>query len=285
MDFLNACHQLYPAAKRVLLITHGDYASGLPRYGRSRLGQFEEATEQAIGRPRARALSCAFGAAESADAGPRWPQALNRRSRGWSVPQWSARSHQLRDLLTRNSIPHGFYDVATPAGPPAVATSRHRSGDHPIVLLFDGRVLIDPPNERLAEVAWRADQADEQPLRPGGRRRRSRWPHRRHVRGLRRPCHAATRAGSHWRAGRYHILDPQLPWLSAWHQRPGVGIACHGTNDSIMGAEMVFIRSAVRLEARGEDRLLTLIDGNHALSHTVVIATGVTYRQPRCSWS
>jgi thioredoxin reductase (NADPH) len=47
----------------------------------------------------------------------------------------------------------------------------------------------------------------------------------------------------------------------------------------IMGAEMVFIRSAVGLESRGEDRVLTLIDGSQACSRTVVIATGVTYRQ------
>jgi len=46
-----------------------------------------------------------------------------------------------------------------------------------------------------------------------------------------------------------------------------------------MGTEMVFTRSAVGLEARDEDRLLTLADGNQAISRTVVIATGVTYRR------
>jgi thioredoxin reductase (NADPH) len=46
-----------------------------------------------------------------------------------------------------------------------------------------------------------------------------------------------------------------------------------------MGAEMVFVRSAVGLKARGEDLLLILGDGSQALSRTVVIATGVTYRR------
>jgi thioredoxin reductase (NADPH) len=31
-------------------------------------------------------------------------------------PQWSPRAHQLRDLLTRSSIPHGFYDAGKPEG-------------------------------------------------------------------------------------------------------------------------------------------------------------------------
>jgi thioredoxin reductase (NADPH) len=46
-----------------------------------------------------------------------------------------------------------------------------------------------------------------------------------------------------------------------------------------MGAEMVFIRSAVGLRARGEDLLVTLGDESQALSRAVVIATGVTYRR------
>jgi thioredoxin reductase (NADPH) len=46
-----------------------------------------------------------------------------------------------------------------------------------------------------------------------------------------------------------------------------------------MGAEMIFIRSAVGLEAHGEDLLLTLGDRSQALCRTVVIATGVTYRR------
>ena len=49
----------------------------------------------------------------------------------------------------------------------------------------------------------------------------------------------------------------------------------------VMGAEMVFIRSAARLEARDDDLLLTLADGKQAHSRAVVIATGVTYRRLR----
>jgi thioredoxin reductase (NADPH) len=46
-----------------------------------------------------------------------------------------------------------------------------------------------------------------------------------------------------------------------------------------MGAEIVFIRSAVGLKAAGEDLQLTLGDESQAVSRAVVIATGVTYRR------
>jgi thioredoxin reductase (NADPH) len=47
----------------------------------------------------------------------------------------------------------------------------------------------------------------------------------------------------------------------------------------VMGAETVFTQSVVGLETHGEDRLLTLTDGNQLLGRTVVIATGVSYRR------
>ena len=46
----------------------------------------------------------------------------------------------------------------------------------------------------------------------------------------------------------------------------------------VMGAEIVFVQSAVGLGASGCERLLQLADGSQARSRAVVIATGVTYR-------
>ena len=71
--------------------------------------------EQAVGRPGARALPCRFGAAQPAS-----PGCVAAGSQPVAVrvvaPQWSARSHELRDLLTRNSVAHSFYDIVQPEG-------------------------------------------------------------------------------------------------------------------------------------------------------------------------
>lgn len=45
------------------------------------------------------------------------------------------------------------------------------------------------------------------------------------------------------------------------------------------GAELVYAQPATELHASGADRVLTLADGSQAVSRTVVIATGVSYRR------
>jgi thioredoxin reductase (NADPH) len=193
-------------------------------------------------------------------------------------PQWSARSHQLRDLLTRNSIPHGFYDVAKPEGHQLLQQAGVTSADYPIIVLFDGRVLIDPPNERIAEVLGVQTRPTSSlydlAVVGGG------------PAGLTAAMYAASeglvtllleREAIGGQAGTTSLIRNYLGFP---HGISGRELAARAMEQAmIMGAEMVFIRSAVGLESRGEDRVLTLIDGSQACSRTVVIATGVTYRQ------
>jgi thioredoxin reductase (NADPH) len=51
VDFLIACHQLYPTAKRVLLITYGDYAGGTAAVRAISLGQLDQALNKPWGDP------------------------------------------------------------------------------------------------------------------------------------------------------------------------------------------------------------------------------------------
>jgi thioredoxin reductase (NADPH) len=115
VDFLRACHQLYPAAKRLLLITYGDAAGGTAALHAMALGQLDHYLNKPWGDPELELY-------------PTITELLSQRSRVAVAagsqpavlrivgPQWSARSHELRDLLTRNSISHSFYDVARPEG-------------------------------------------------------------------------------------------------------------------------------------------------------------------------
>ena len=151
VDFLTACHQLHPAAKRLLLITYGDFLGGQAAVRAMALGQVDHYVNKPWGNPELELY-------------PTISELLSQRSRAAVVagsqpeivrivgPQWSVRSHQLRDLLTRNSIPHGFYDVTKPEGRQLLEQADVAVLDQPVVLLFDGRVLIDPPNEQIAEV-------------------------------------------------------------------------------------------------------------------------------------
>lgn len=277
VDFLSACHQLYPAAKRVLLITYGDYAGGTAAVRAISLGQLDQALNKPWGDPElelfpavSELLSQRRRATVAAGSQPEVAQIVG--------PQWSARSHQLRDLLTRNSVVHGFYDVAKPEGLQLLEQAGVAPGDRPVVLLFDGRVLVDPSNERLAEALG----VQTRPVRSrydlavvgGG------------PAGLTAAMYAASeglatllleREAVGGQAGTTSLIRNYLGFPRGISGRE---LASRAVEQAlVMGTEMVFTRSAVGLEVRDEDRLLTLADGNQAISRTVVIATGVTYRR------
>jgi thioredoxin reductase (NADPH) len=151
VDFLTACHQLHPTAKRLVLIAYGDVAAGRAAVRAMALGQLDHYLNKPWGDPEfelyptvSELLSQRVHAAVAAGSQPEAVRIVGAR--------WSARSHELRDLLARNNASHGFYDIATPEGRQLIQEAGVMPGDRPIALLFDGRVLVDPPNEALAEA-------------------------------------------------------------------------------------------------------------------------------------
>lgn len=63
---------------------------------------------------------------------------------------WSPRSHELRDLLTRNGLPFGFYPADSDEGRSLLAAADLDGTRLPVVLLADGRTLVDPSNLEAA---------------------------------------------------------------------------------------------------------------------------------------
>jgi thioredoxin reductase (NADPH) len=277
VDFLNACHQRYPAAKRLILVSYGDVVAGRAAVRAMALGQLDHYLNKPWGNPElelyptvSELLSQRLRAVVAAGSQPEAVKIVG--------PRWSGRSHELRDLLARNNVSHGFYDVAGPEGRRLLKQAGVEAGDHPIVLLFDGRVLIDPPNEAIAEalgVQTRPTSNRYDLAVVGGG-----------PAGLTAAMYAASeglatllleREAVGGQAGTTSVIRNYLgfPRGISGHE-----LASRAVEQALaMGAELVFIRSAVGLEARGGDLLLTLGDGSQAISRTVVIATGVTYRR------
>jgi thioredoxin reductase (NADPH) len=277
VDFLTACHQLHPAAKRLILITYGDIAAGRAAVRAMALGQLDHYVNKPWGDPEldlyptvSELLSQRLRVVVAAGSQPEAVRIVG--------PRWSARSHELRDLLARNNVSHGFYDVTKPEGRRLLEDAGVRAGDHPIALLFDGRVLVDPPNEALAEalgVQTRPASSSYDLAVVGGG-----------PAGLTAAMYAASeglstllleREAVGGQAGTTSVIRNYLGFPRGISGRE---LTSRAVEQALaMGAEMVFVRSAVGLKAQGEDLLLTLGDGSQALSRTVVIATGVTYRR------
>jgi thioredoxin reductase (NADPH) len=277
VDFLTACHQLHPTAKRLILITYGDIVAGRAAVRAMGLGQLDHYLNKPWGDPEldlyptvSELLSQRVRAALAAGSQPEAVKIVG--------PRWSARSHELRDLLARNNVSHGFYDAAKPEGRELLKQVGVEAEGHPIALLFDGRVLVDPPNEALAEalgVQTRPVGSSYDIAVVGGG-----------PAGLTAAMYAASeglttllleREAVGGQAGTTSVIRNYLGFPRGISGRELTSRAVEQA--MAMGAEMVFIRSAVGLKARGEDLLLTLGDGSQALSRTVVIATGVSYRR------
>lgn len=81
-----------------------------------------------------------------------WERAIGERPREVTLiaPRGSARAHELRSMLVRNGVPHAFHDSRSSEGSSIVDGLDEVHPDTPVVVLHDGRVLVDPDRSALA---------------------------------------------------------------------------------------------------------------------------------------
>jgi thioredoxin reductase (NADPH) len=277
VQFLCQAHELHSMAKRVLFITYGDAAGGIAGLQAMALGQLDHYLNAPWGPPELHlypAISEALSqwARSTGSLGP--PPELVRIV----GPRWSPRSHELRDLLARNSISHGFYDGEADDGRRLLAQAGLEAAALPVLLLFDGRVLVDPPTEQLAQALGVQTQPtlgryDVAVVGAGPA-------------GLAAATYAASeglgtllleREAVGGQAGTTSLIRNYLGFPRGVS---GTELAARATEQAVVfGAELVYAQPATGLQPAGVDRVLTLADGSRAVSRTVVIATGVSYRR------
>ena len=137
--------ELHPAAKRVLLEHRGEWTSGEPVVRAMTLGQVDYVLfrpwlprEQFLYLPVSEFLAAwEKSRAPSTEA----IQIVGRR--------WAARSHELRDTLTRIGIPYGFYPHDSPEGRRLLGQAGEEGDRLPVVLFRRGLVLVDPSHAEL----------------------------------------------------------------------------------------------------------------------------------------
>jgi thioredoxin reductase (NADPH) len=149
-QLLARVRQFFPTARRGLLITWGDMSAPAPFLEAAALGWLEFYLAKPTWSPDEQFHRVITGSLEE------WWREQDGRSEGIMVTvigdEPSARVHEIRDLLARNSVPFGFHPSESPGGQAALRRLGVSQPAGPVLSLDTGVVLVDPANAELAKA-------------------------------------------------------------------------------------------------------------------------------------
>ena len=270
-ELLARVRELYPAARRVLLITWGDQASMKAVAQATVLGDLD-----------------AYVVRPGTPPDEVFHRSVTEQLGEWgrsNLPgievvrvvgeEWAARSHELRELLGRNGVPFSFYPADSPEGQRLLDQGSGKT--LPTVVMFDGRVLADPSNADLAEALGVLNQAGQRPLRRDRDRGRA---------GLAAAVYGASEGLSTvvvepeaigGQAGTSSLIRNYLGFPSGVS---GGDLAVRAYTQALsFGAEYVYGNPAASLRPEGPELVVTVADGTEVRSRAVVVASGMAYRR------
>jgi thioredoxin reductase (NADPH) len=273
-DFLTRAGEISSTAKRALLVDWGDRAAVRPLHQAMSLGRIDYYVTKPFG-----------------DHDERFHRVISEFLYDWSkdrIPkfdeirvvgeQWSPRSFELRDLLGRNGVLHTFHSSESKEGRELLDRIGYQEAQLPVVVLFDGQVLVDPTNSDIADACgvnptWDKSDFDLVIVGAGPA-------------GLAAAVYAASEGldtlivedeAVGGQAGTSALIRNYLGFPSGIG---GAELASRAAEQAwLFGATFLFMRRVTGLRREGSRILVNLSCGQNVTAKSVIIATGASYRR------
>jgi thioredoxin reductase (NADPH) len=273
-DFLVQAHEIVPDAQRLLMIDVGDVSARGPIIRALTLNRLD----YYFGKPWASPEEELYPV--TGEALRMWAKSNLPRYEKLSIvaPNDHVRAHEIRDVAERNGVATGFYPSDSAEG--RAMLNEHASGTDrfPVLVLYDGRVLIDPASDELARAMGAETEPDDSTydvaIVGAG------------PAGLAAGVYAASE-GLHTAVIEPEVVGGQASMSSMIRNYFGFpwGIAGSDLTErgeaqaTGFGARFVISRNATRLRTEEGRRVVTLSNGMEVTSRAVIISTGVAYRR------
>jgi thioredoxin reductase (NADPH) len=192
--------------------------------------------------------------------------------------RWSARTHRLRDVMSRAAIPFWFYDQDSREGRALLAEAGTDGTRLPVVVSYRGEVLVDPSHAEFVTLLGvparpEVDTCDVLIIGAGPA-------------GLTAAVYASSEGLDTL------VLEPVMPGGQAGTSsliRNYLGFQRGISGDDLtnraveqawlFGAHFVLSQHATNLGVRGLDKVVRITDETEVRARAVVIATGVSWRR------
>jgi thioredoxin reductase (NADPH) len=271
IEFLERAMDIYPGARRVLLTAYADTGAAIDAINVVDLDHYLlkpwDPPEEKL-YPVVDALLDA------------WMESDHRPVPETKVVghRWSARCSEVREFLARNQVPYRWYNNDEPEGERLLEAAQADGLSLPVVITPDGEPLIEPSDAELASRVGLATTPSKDfydlivigggPAGLGAAVYGA-------SEGLRTVLVERTATGG--QAGQSSRIENYLGFPDGVS---GAQLTDRARRQAAkFGAEVLTTREVTGLDACGSARRVTFADGTFIDAHTVILATGVTYRQ------
>ena len=271
IEFLERAMDLYPSARRVLLTAYADTGAAIDAINVVDLDHYLlkpwDPPEEKLYPVIDELLS-------------EWQAEDRRPVRVTKVVghRWSARSSAVREFLARNQVAYRWYDSEEPEGQRLLTAAEADGLRLPVVITPDADVLVEPADAELAvKVGLATTPAQDfyDVVVIGGGPAGLGAAVYGASEGLRTVLVERTATGG--QAGQSSRIENYLGFPDGVS---GAQLTERARRQATrFGAEVLTTRNVVGLDVNGSARSVRFADGGTIDAHTIILATGVSYRQ------